>query len=109
MRVREEGGKAEEERRAGESRELRHWPLNHHAHQGLERGQAGERRRLDDFLHHGGGGVPLDDGLARARRVVIVADGVEKFLEVEILVLERVRQLVRQHHFLHVFAHPIRD
>ena len=33
----------------------------------------------------------------------------EKFPQVEILVLERVRQFVRQHHFLHVFAHPICD
>ena len=78
-------------------------------HHRLERGQRREVRGLDHFLEHRGHGVSLGDRLPRRRSVVVLLFGIHEFLQIEILVLKRVSQLVRQNQGLHFGRRPVGD
>ncbi len=78
-------------------------------HQRFERGHILQFHRRDQLLNHGCGGVTFHHGLTSARSIVIRADGLKEFLEVEVLVLKGVGQLVSQYEALHVRLDPVGD
>lgn len=59
------------------------------------------------MLEHGGRGVTLNDCQARAGGIIVVAARMHVTVEIEVLILKRVGQFVRQRHGLHVGRNPI--
>ena len=76
---------------------------------GLSDGSSDKPARLDRLLDHGGGRVALHHGLARVACVIIIAHGAEELLQIETLVLKRVREFVRKDHLLHLRDDPVGD
>jgi hypothetical protein len=109
LRIGEERLKPEEKRGAAERRELLDLRPHSLLYEGAERRQIRERSRLNHLLDHSGSRVALHQRLPRVACIFIVAHGAQELLEVEILILEGMREFVCQNHLLHVRSDPAGD